>query len=404
MNSIKKVFNHRNSTSSDSSEEAKRAIGSPTSPTSPRSDVSSTGRTTVDGNDVAAHHGKIPTGSSGSTGATGAAGVAGAAGIAGATGASRTGGGTANQPTARVANTTIDGVSNNNTGSKVPSTGNATGTIVDNSTRSTGSTNVGTGSTTGVGGVGAGPGRSQEVAANDGTIRHSHGHHSGTSTNPDLSTGKVTQSVEHLGEITSKTHHSHTIEEVERQRELERHQHHIQVHHQPIKHEEHSAEQLHQNIIPVTKVAEKHASTDKDAKLLATIATGHGHKNEVKHAPKQHQIVDRGEVVTESIHHHIHNVVVPLISHDQHEHHRIKTVIPTHHVMHEAPIIHESSTLEAISKDDFLKRGGILGSKTASIDQAGLLNQGKCDRTVDGVADKMAQEMKLSTTMHSKAL
>lgn len=241
-----------------------------------------------------------------------------------------------------------------------------------------------------------GSGRSEDVSAADGTMRHSHGHN--VEGAADLSRGKVTQTVDHLGEITSTTHHTHNIEEVERIRELERHQHHIQIHHQPIKQEEHSAEKLHQKVHPSTKINEKHASTDKDAKLLNTVAMNHSHKNEVKHAPVDHQIVDQGEKVNETLHHHIHNVVVPLVSHDAHEHHRIKTTIPTHHVLHEAPIIHDSATLEAVSKEEYLKRGGVLGSAKKSVGEVDLLHQGTCERKVDGVAEKLAKEMNLSSS------
>lgn len=237
-----------------------------------------------------------------------------------------------------------------------------------------------------------GPGRSETVATADGSNRHSHGHNLA---NADLSQGKVTQTVEHLAGITSKTHHTHNIEEVERQRELERHQHHIQVHHQPIKHEEHAAEKQHVKAHPVTKINEKHASTDKDAQLLASVAHSHGHRDEVNHAPVQHQIVDKGEQVKETVHHHIHNVVVPLVSHDAHEHHRIKTTIPTHHVLHEAPIIHQATTLEPVSREEFLKRGGVIDSTKAHVKDANLLHNGTCERKVDGVAEKLAKELKL---------
>ncbi|PWN91205.1 hypothetical protein FA10DRAFT_219811, partial [Acaromyces ingoldii] len=238
--------------------------------------------------------------------------------------------------------------------------------------------------------VGTGLGRSADVSTADGSMRHSHGHNLGTT---DLSKGKVTQTVEHLGEKTSRTHHTHNIEEVERQRELERHQHHIQVHHQPIAHETHEAEKLHNKAHPVTNIYEKHASTDKDAKLLSTVAHSHGHKDELKHAPVIHQIVDRGEKVNETVHHHIHNVVVPLVNHESHEHHRIKTTIPTSHVVHEAPIIHESARLEPLSKEEYLKRGGILGSKKTDVGEANLLHSGTCERKVDGVAEKLAEEL-----------
>lgn len=265
--------------------------------------------------------------------------------------------------------------------------GAAAGTGTANKTATSGNAKTGTG-------------RSETVATVDGANRHSHGHNLA---NTDLSQGKVTQTVEHLSGVTSKTQHTHNIEEVERQRELERHQHHIQVHHQPIKHEEHAAEKVHTKAHPVTHVSEKHASTDKDAQLLASVAHSHGHRDEVKKAPVNHQVVDKGEKVKETVHNHVHNVVVPLVQHDEHEHHRIKTTIPTHHVLHEAPIIHQATTLEPVSREEFLKRGGALDSSKKHVGEAGLLHQGTCERNVDGVAEKLAKEMQLGSSTNKAA-
>lgn len=353
MNGIKKVFSHHRNSTSDGDD----SVSDPMSPKSATSDFSSAGNTSVDETEASGIRKDI-------------------AGV----------GSNTNNSSRLSSNNARSAGTGATTGSTTGATGTGGGALANaGNTAKTNST---------MSNSKLGAGRSEEVAATDGTLRHSHGNHLG---NSDLSKGKVTQTVEHLGEVTSKTHHNHTIEEVERQRELERHSHHIQVHHQPIKHEEHAAEQIHQKSHPVTKIHEKHASTDKDAKLLSTIAAGHNHKNEVKHAPIDHKIVDNGEIVNESVHHHIHNVVVPLVSHDAHEHHRIKTTIPTHHVLHEAPIIHESSTLEAISKDDFLKRGGVLGAPAKTVDQVNVLHGGQCERKVDGVAEKLAKELNLST-------
>lgn len=72
---------------------------------------------------------------------------------------------------------------------------------------------------------------------------------------------------------------------------------HVQHHVQPIKHEEHGAEQVVANQHPETKVSEKHSSTDADAKLLDSVTSGH--KDEVNHAGLDRKVVDKGEFTKE---------------------------------------------------------------------------------------------------------
>ncbi|CDR88348.1 uncharacterized protein SPSC_04175 [Sporisorium scitamineum] len=241
-----------------------------------------------------------------------------------------------------------------------------------------------------------GLGRSDDVHATDGSIRHKHGHVVSNSKHLDLNSGKVDQDVQHLAAVTHKTHQRHEVEEVQRQREHERHVHHVQHHVQPVLDSEHAAEKVHSKIHPVTKVHETHASTDKDAALLTSVAGKH--QDQYTEAPLHRQVVDKGETVNEHIHHHIHNVVQPIIQKDSHEYHRIQTTIPTHVVTHEAPIVHESTHHKPVSKDEFLSGGGSLTNKLRSVHEANLLNTGKCDRQVDGVAEKLERELGLKST------
>jgi len=242
-----------------------------------------------------------------------------------------------------------------------------------------------------------GLGRSSDVHATDGSIRHKHGHDVNSSKHLDLNSGKVDQDVQHLAAVTHETHQRHEVEEVQRQREHERHVHHVQHHVQPVLDSEHSAEKVHSKIHPVTKVHETHASTDKDAALLTSVAGKH--QDQYTEAPVHRQVVDKGEIVNENLHHHIHNVVQPVIEKDSHEYHRIQTVIPTHVVTHEAPIVHESTQHKPVSKDEFLSGGGSLDNKLRSVHEANLLNTGKCDRKVDGVAEKLERELGLKSSI-----
>lgn len=241
-----------------------------------------------------------------------------------------------------------------------------------------------------------GLGRSEDVHAKDGSLRHKHGHNVAEHKQLDLNNGEVDQDVQHLAAVTHRTHQRHEVEEVMREKEHERHVHHIQHHTQPVLDSEHSAEQIHQKIHPVTRVQEKHASTDKDAQLLTSVAGQH--TDTYAEAPLHRQIVDKGERVKEHVHHHIHNVVQPVIEKDTHEYHRIQTTIPTHVVTHEAPIVHESTHHKPVTKDEFLSGGGSLNNKVRSVHEANLLNTGKCDRTVDGVAEKIERDLGLKNS------
>ncbi|UZJ55565.1 hypothetical protein CBS101457_004885 [Exobasidium rhododendri] len=363
MNGIKKVF-HRNSTSND--DDVSHDTSRNYSASSANSSLDTSAQNS--GMDKSALNRTVP----GSTGTKHGGSTTGA--TTGATGATNTG----------------------------VTTGSHTGVNTGATATNGGSTGVSSRHSNGTSGEkvpgGYGPGRSQEVSTQDGRIPHSHD--TGAGQHVDLNKGHVTQTVEHVAEIVDKKNYTHTTEEVERQRNVERHQHHVQIHHQPIKEVEHAQEQLHQKIHPVTHIQEKHASTDKDAKLLATVAGSHGHKHQTTNIAEDRKIVDKGERVTEDLHTHVHNVVVPLVSHDVHEHHRIQTVIPTQHVIHEAPIIHESSTLQAMSRADFLKGGGVLGSTTKSVQEGNFLATGQCDRKVDGVAEQLEKELHLKSSIH----
>lgn len=198
----------------------------------------------------------------------------------------------------------------------------------------------------------------------------------------NVAAGNVDQDVQHLAPVTKHIAHRHEIEELHREREHHIHQHHIQHHVQPVLDAEHLAEQLHSRVVPATTIREVHANTDKDAALLRSVAGNP--KDSFTQAATDRSIIDKGEAVREIVHHHIHNIVQPIIEKETHEYHRIRTTIPTTHITHEAPIVHESTAHQPIRKEDFVKGGGVLTSNTRSIDEAGLLNLGSHQRSVEG--------------------
>ncbi|WFC93776.1 hypothetical protein MBRA1_000399 [Malassezia brasiliensis] len=198
----------------------------------------------------------------------------------------------------------------------------------------------------------------------------------------NVAAGNVDQDVQHLAPVTRETLHRQEIEELHREREHHIHQHHIQHHVQPVLDQVHLAEQLHTRVVPTTTIREVHANTDKDAALLRSVAGTP--KDTYTQAPIERSVIDKGETVREIVHHHIHNIVQPIIEKDVYEYHRIRTTVPTTQITHEAPIVHESTAHQPIRKEDFVKGGGVLTSETRSVEDAGLLNLGTNQRSVEG--------------------
>jgi len=86
------------------------------------------------------------------------------------------------------------------------------------------------------------------------------------------------------------------------------------------------------------------------------------------------------------------------------DHQTIHTTIPIHEVSHDAPIIHQSQTHNAVPIEHFLQKGGILHNAISTNDIGSrVLHSGKCTREIDGTADELAKELKL-TNSHVRIL
>ncbi|BGP24552.1 hypothetical protein JCM10295v2_003470 [Rhodotorula toruloides] len=221
---------------------------------------------------------------------------------------------------------------------------------------------------------------------------HKH-HQPGRDTTLDERDAKsATHDHQHLAPVTHERRHHHEVEEVERQREVDRHVHHVQHHVQPVLDEQHQGETRQEKNVPVTDIRERHVATDEDKAQFASLAKEH---DTVQEAPREKTIVDRGEQVQENTHHHVHHVVQPEIERDTHEHHRVHTTIPIHEKVEEAPVVHQSVRHEALPISEFTKNGGDLNSTRKH--DASLLDQGECERTVDGPAETLTQSLGLSS-------
>ncbi|ORY92896.1 hypothetical protein BCR35DRAFT_286283 [Leucosporidium creatinivorum] len=209
----------------------------------------------------------------------------------------------------------------------------------------------------------------------------------------------ATHDHKHLAPVTHEKHHHHETEEVTRQREVDRHIHHVQHHVQPVHDTQHADKVHHEQIHPMSHVEEKHVNTAEDKAALAGL---NKHHDSLDHAAKDRVVVDKGEIVNENQTHHVHHVVQPVIERDTHEHHTIHTTIPTSHVVHESPIVHASVEHEPMHLKDFVKGGGDLKSKLTH-DSAGILSEGDCARKVDGPAEGLLEKLHLKSDNHTNA-
>ncbi|KAF9029457.1 hypothetical protein BDZ89DRAFT_1065415 [Hymenopellis radicata] len=238
------------------------------------------------------------------------------------------------------------------------------------------------------------------------TEKHTHGHHDKTSRDLAPSAGELHQEELHRLDPVTHEHVRHQeVEEVVRQKEKDRHVHHVQHHTVPVTHREEKEEVHHEKIHPVTNVHERHANSKDDTTRLA--AQVEGHKDHVHHGDKERTVIDKGTVVHENVHHHTHHVIQPIIEKETFDKHRIHTVIPLHEEVHEAPIVHESQKHAPIGMEDFLKTfgGESITSGAVSRDQIGskVMHPPECERTVDGAGEKLAKELHLGAAEPSDA-
>ncbi|GAA5849018.1 hypothetical protein JCM5353_008660 [Sporobolomyces roseus] len=210
---------------------------------------------------------------------------------------------------------------------------------------------------------------------------------------------EATHDHQHLAAVTHETHQRHEVEEIERQREVDRHVHHVQHHTQPVLDTQHSAEVHHEKVIPQTEIKERHVATEEDKNMLASLNTARDSRVE---APSEKVIIDKGEKVNTNTSHHVHHLVQPVIERDTHEHHKTHTVVPVHQTTHEAPIVHQSVAHEPMALKDFVAGGGDLSSNVKH--DASLLNRNEdCERTVDGPAETLKSTLGLGNSSNVNA-
>ncbi|KAF5353508.1 hypothetical protein D9756_007975 [Leucocoprinus leucothites] len=222
---------------------------------------------------------------------------------------------------------------------------------------------------------------------------HQHGH-SGRDTMPS---GPTQEDTNQLNPITHERIRHLETEEVARVKEIDRHVHHIQHHIQPVFASETLTEQIKDFMHPVTNIREIHANKVEDNSLFHSQIGQH--HDTLTHLERERTIIDKGVTVKERTHHHVHHIIQPIIEKETVDRQRIRTTIPIHEISHDAPVIHQSQTHNAVPIEHFLKNGGILHNAVPSEDIGSrVLHTGQCTREIDGIADDITRELNLTET------
>jgi len=217
---------------------------------------------------------------------------------------------------------------------------------------------------------------------------HSQGHE--LVENAGVDPTAVTQDESIVAPVTHESIQHQETEEVLRARQHDRHIHHLQHHVQPVQDKEIRDEVHHSNVLPKTDLHESHANTKEDSKAFKAI--GNQFENQTIDAGTTRSIVDLGEKTNTVEHHHIHNVIQPVIEKETHDRHRIHTTVPIHHVTHEAPIVHQSIQHQPLNMKDFLQRGGSFSKADTHLNiSQKVLRERSCEREVNGDGFKILE-------------
>lgn len=132
------------------------------------------------------------------------------------------------------------------------------------------------------------------------------------------------------------------------------HQHHHQIHVQPIQDRVVVPEQHHHNVIPVEHREHTHGKAREiEAALTSQTAKFRDEREVLPVQTTQASNV----VVGEHVHHHIHDVIQPVVERETIQPHVVHTTVPIHEKIEHEPIVHSGNVLPAMTMDEFSRAG-----------------------------------------------
>jgi len=132
------------------------------------------------------------------------------------------------------------------------------------------------------------------------------------------------------------------------------HQHHHQIHVQPIKDQVVNTEQHHHNVIPIEHREHHHR---KDEEVARVLETEHGKFRDEREVLPTQTTQSAQTVVGEHVHHHIHDVIQPVVERETIQPHVVHTTVPVHERIENEPMIHKGNVLPAVTMSEFTKAG-----------------------------------------------
>ncbi|KAG6889214.1 hypothetical protein C0995_002674 [Termitomyces sp. Mi166 len=161
-------------------------------------------------------------------------------------------------------------------------------------------------------------------------------------------TSDIINTTHQLEPVIHERVHRVEIEEVTRQIIHDRHIHHVQHHTQPVTVREVLEEKHHEKKIhPSTTVLERHVNNADDLKALDAQVKQHGNTKE--YLEPEHFIIDKGSIIKENIHHHIHHIIQPVFEKETMDNHRTHTGIPIEETIHD--LTHNSQSIGGNGED-----------------------------------------------------
>ncbi|PSR82136.1 hypothetical protein BD289DRAFT_468226 [Coniella lustricola] len=161
------------------------------------------------------------------------------------------------------------------------------------------------------------------------------------------------QAVQH--EHITRTQHNESQAAVDR--EVHQDHHHTTV--QPIQHHEVLPEKHTHQVAPTEHRTFEHGNEDHTRQRLEKERAQFQDKTEV--GSVQHSHGKAAALSGEHVHHHVHENIQPVIQKETVQPSVVHTTKPIHEVHHNEAKHHGTSTLPAMSMDDFKKHGGALG-------------------------------------------
>jgi len=158
-------------------------------------------------------------------------------------------------------------------------------------------------------------------------------------------------------ETVNKTQHENVTGVVDR----EVHQDHYHTSVQPVKDREVLPEQHTHKAVPVEH--REHHHGDSEA-IKARIQQEHAQFKSTTHEGKTHHTSAEAPVIAgEHRHHHVHEVIQPVVEKETIQPHVVHTTVPVHEVHHNEAKHHTASTLPAMTMNEFKTQGGSLAGR-----------------------------------------